>query len=174
MSDKDIPVSPAGDGESKLTAGDIKFFTAMFKYLPKNIEMDWDEFAQEMGFKDGRIAKVRCRQIRLKLGLVTPDTPTKATTANALKPANEGNKVTKAGRKPKAKQPKFELKVADGDEDDDDKAKVKVAADEGNKVTKAGRKPKAKQPKLEPKVIDDDDEAKVKVAPDADADEDKA
>lgn len=59
MSDKDIPVSPAGDGESKLTAGDIKFFTAMFKYLPKNIEMDWDEFAQEMGFKDGRIAKVR-------------------------------------------------------------------------------------------------------------------
>lgn len=60
MSDNNnIPVSPVVDGESKMTAGDAKFFTAMFKYLPKSVEIDWDEFAKEMGFKDGKIAKVR-------------------------------------------------------------------------------------------------------------------
>ncbi|KAI1115908.1 hypothetical protein F5Y14DRAFT_460086 [Nemania sp. NC0429] len=142
MSNKDI----AAEVDAKMTPGDVKFFAAMFKYLPKNIEIDWDEFAKEMGFKDGKIAKVRCRQIRAKLdpetptktptkraatakdlSLDDPETPTKAT-PKALKPANEGNKVTKGGRKGKGKQPKSEPKVANDDDDDDGEEKVKAEA----------------------------------------------
>ncbi|KAI1166346.1 hypothetical protein F5B18DRAFT_74912 [Nemania serpens] len=125
MSEKDIASAAAADGETKLTAGETKFFTVMFKYLPKTVEIDWDEFAKEMGFKNGSIAKVRCRQIRVKLGLLAPETPTKAAVAKPLKPANEGNKVTKAGKKSKGKQPKPEPEFFD----DGDKAKVKIAAD---------------------------------------------
>lgn len=63
MSEKDIASAAAADGETKLTAGETKFFTVMFKYLPKTVEIDWDEFAKEMGFKNGSIAKVRLHSL---------------------------------------------------------------------------------------------------------------
>ena len=46
-------------GEVAISAADQKFFTTMFKYLPRGMDLDWEEFAKDMGFKDGGIAKVR-------------------------------------------------------------------------------------------------------------------
>ncbi|GAP90563.1 hypothetical protein SAMD00023353_5000510 [Rosellinia necatrix] len=121
--------SPGSNGTADYiapSAGDTKFFATMFKYLPKNIDIDWDQFAQEMGFKNSEVAKVRCRQIRLKLGLTgagssnAPSTPTKSgTTAKSVTPksvtpkSGNANKVTKPRGKAKVKQPKSFSEVID-------------------------------------------------------------
>ncbi|TGJ85798.1 hypothetical protein E0Z10_g3018 [Xylaria hypoxylon] len=128
MSDKEVPNANGADGDVKFTVVENKFFVTMFKYLPKNLEIDWDRFAKEMGLKDGSIAKTRCRQIRTKHGLnepaaasgsgapinVTTPKPNKTTNANN-KTSNANNKVTKA-RKPK--QQKRTTQVADDVADD--------------------------------------------------------
>ncbi|KAI1178471.1 hypothetical protein F4777DRAFT_97402 [Nemania sp. FL0916] len=143
------PSTPNGGGSSsddmKLTPGDTKFFTTLFKYLPKSLEVDWEGFSKEMGFKDGLIAKVRFRQIRNKHGLVGLDTPgtpgtpatpgsaksTKASGGGALKANTDENKVTKPGRKkgaggrPRGKAAKALAAAAadgaaDGDNDEKD------------------------------------------------------
>lgn len=59
MSDKDSSAPNAAEFVAKLTSAETKFFTVIFKYLPKNLDIDWNGFAEEMGFKGGNIAKVR-------------------------------------------------------------------------------------------------------------------
>ncbi|KAI1425894.1 hypothetical protein F5Y12DRAFT_745119 [Xylaria sp. FL1777] len=110
MSDKEVTDSKAGEGEIKVSAGDAKFFAVMFKYLPQKLDMDWEQFAREMGLKDGSIAKVRARQIRKKLGLDGVGAPAKTSSPKAPKPSN-ANKVTKPRKTGKAKQPKKALEV---------------------------------------------------------------
>ncbi|KAI1381474.1 hypothetical protein F4677DRAFT_440690 [Hypoxylon crocopeplum] len=58
-------MAPTKDSNTP-SVGDQKFFATIFKYLPKNIEMNWEDFAQEMGFKNSTIAKARFSQIRRK------------------------------------------------------------------------------------------------------------
>lgn len=58
MSVKNATIIPSADGDLKVTAADIKFFTVLFKYLPRQLDLNWEEFASEMGLKDGSIAKV--------------------------------------------------------------------------------------------------------------------
>jgi hypothetical protein len=61
MADKDTGAkSASADGETKMTPADGKFFSTMFKYLPANVELDWEGFAQEMGLKNANVAKVCC------------------------------------------------------------------------------------------------------------------
>ncbi|KAI0871394.1 hypothetical protein GGS24DRAFT_509852 [Hypoxylon argillaceum] len=125
MSDKDSSASNAGSFELKLTPGDSKFFVILVKYLPKAVEIDWDEFAKEMGLKDGNVAKVRFRQIRTKLGILLPEagSPAKPATPKVLKPANENNKVTKSRKSPaKVKKSKQEPEQADEKKADVDAA----------------------------------------------------
>ncbi|KAF2963263.1 hypothetical protein GQX73_g10312 [Xylaria multiplex] len=94
MSEKESSNANGADGESKVTAADVKFFTVMFKHLPQKLDIDWDEFAKEMGLKNPGVAKTRLGQIRSKLGL------TRARAGNGLgtsiKPANTNNKIIKA------------------------------------------------------------------------------
>lgn len=40
------------------SASDMKFFALVFKHLPKETNINWDQFAQEAGLKDAGIAKV--------------------------------------------------------------------------------------------------------------------
>ncbi|KAI1365820.1 hypothetical protein F5Y08DRAFT_302765 [Xylaria arbuscula] len=113
---------PSADGDLKVSAADIKFFTILFKYLPRQLDIKWEDFAKEMGLKNQNVAKVRLGQIRKKLGIDgVGDSPVKP---RAARP-NPG-KVTKKPRATKSKLSKSALEaVADaiyhsGDEKSDD------------------------------------------------------
>ncbi|KAI0884757.1 uncharacterized protein GGS22DRAFT_188967 [Annulohypoxylon maeteangense] len=115
------------------SAAEQKFFTTLFKYLPKTLDMDWDDFAKEMGFKDVTIAKTRFGQIRRKYavgkhaGGATPS-PLKANPHKVKKP--------KAARKGRAKKQGAGL---DWSDDDEKKSIFKGALDGEKKVIKGGR-----------------------------------
>ncbi|KAI0427097.1 hypothetical protein F5Y09DRAFT_317164 [Xylaria sp. FL1042] len=117
MSDNEVTNSNTGNAELKVSAVDGKFFAVMFKYLPAKLEIDWDQFAHEMGLKNSAVAKTRLHQIRKKLGLDAASTNKNG--VKGPKPNNANNKVTKP-RKTKAKAPKNALEatadaIADGD-----------------------------------------------------------
>ncbi|KAI0805809.1 hypothetical protein GGR55DRAFT_653559 [Xylaria sp. FL0064] len=118
MSDKEIIDSNAGDADLKVSAVDGKFFAVMFKYLPQKLEIDWEQFAHEMGLKNAAVAKARLYQIRKKLGLDTA-----SSNKNGAK-GTKANKVTKPRKTSKAKQPKNAVEAAadsinDGDVESD-------------------------------------------------------
>ncbi|KAI0533960.1 hypothetical protein GGR58DRAFT_84602 [Xylaria digitata] len=117
MSEKESSNANGADGESKVTAADVKFFTVMFKHLPQKLDIDWEEFAKEMGLKNPGVAKTRLGQIRSKLGLTRAragngsGTLTGAAVPKVIKPANVNNKITKARGPTKAKLQKHTSKV---------------------------------------------------------------
>ncbi|KAI0008457.1 hypothetical protein F4779DRAFT_618558 [Xylariaceae sp. FL0662B] len=93
------------------TAQENKFFATMFKYLPnaKDLKIDWEEFAHEMGLKDEAIAKCRFSQIRRKLGV------DKTAPKNTAKASIPPYKVTKSTKSISSKK----LKPIKGEDDDD-------------------------------------------------------
>ncbi|KAI1305680.1 hypothetical protein F5Y03DRAFT_394867 [Xylaria venustula] len=117
MADKETTGSNNGDAGLHLTPAESKFFAMVIKYMPKNVELNWEELAREMNLKDGGIAKVRMRQIRKKHNLDIADINNANGTAQATKPNNAANKVNKrqsgkAGKASKAKQHKDAVEVA--------------------------------------------------------------
>ncbi|GAW18929.1 hypothetical protein ANO14919_084120 [Xylariales sp. No.14919] len=127
MSDKEASNASGAGDDPKFSSAEQKFFVTMFKYLPKNLDINWDQFAAEMGLKDGSIAKTRCRQIRTKYKFNEPSagngsggTPE----ADTPKPINttKGNKITKGRKPPKPKQQKKTPKLANVDDVDDGEA----------------------------------------------------
>ncbi|KAI1403817.1 hypothetical protein F4819DRAFT_484263 [Hypoxylon fuscum] len=107
----DAPANTPNQGPVEPSENDKKFFATTFKYLPNDLEMDWDQLAAEMGLKNGHIAKVRFRQIRRKLSI-------KSTETSMLKPLKP-SKVTK-----RAKATKTQKQVKDDLEDDEEDLKV--------------------------------------------------
>ncbi|KAI1461077.1 hypothetical protein F4805DRAFT_477472 [Annulohypoxylon moriforme] len=120
------------------SVADQKFFTTLFKYLPKAIDMDWEGFSQDMGFKNVQIAKTRFRQIRRKYAVSQP-------AGNSPQSPSKGNpyKVTKskASRKGLAKKRGAGLNFSSDDDEkttiksdsqDDDKEKSIEGDDHGN------------------------------------------
>ncbi|KAI1764316.1 hypothetical protein GGR53DRAFT_466442 [Hypoxylon sp. FL1150] len=108
------------------TAGDQKFSSVLFKYLPRSLEIEWDKFAQEMGFKDEAVARTRYGQIRRKMfgGLTAggSSAKSKVTKSTPKKTANSGLK-----RASKASAAKY---VGDEDGDDEEVAKgLKIVQD---------------------------------------------
>ncbi|KAI0403215.1 hypothetical protein F4802DRAFT_599356 [Xylaria palmicola] len=133
MSDNASPASGANaaDGGLNMTQAEARFFACMTKHS-KTIDVNWDKFAVEMGFKNEVVAKTRYRQIRKKLGLDGSATEAGAdTSADAMSPSPKAMKTVKGARvtkprKPKAKQPK-PLAVADVPDDKE----AALDADEG-------------------------------------------
>ncbi|KAI3321940.1 hypothetical protein HD806DRAFT_537029 [Xylariaceae sp. AK1471] len=133
MANKETGVKPtSANGETKMTAADGKFFSTMFKYLPANMDIDWEGLARELNLKNANVAKVRCRQIRTKLGVTgpgtgsgTPSSPTSAPKANA-----NANKVKKPRKPAKGKQPKNAPAPEISDDDGND-GEMAVEAEDG-------------------------------------------
>ncbi|KAI1139710.1 hypothetical protein F5Y05DRAFT_411896 [Hypoxylon sp. FL0543] len=108
---------------TQVSESDQKYFATLMKYLPMPaaINLDWDAFSKEMGFKSVSIAKVRFNQIRRKYDA------SKATSNNAQDPL----KSTKDGKIAKAKRGKGSgkgraKKGGDGlDHGGDDEDKIK-------------------------------------------------
>ncbi|KAI2617345.1 hypothetical protein GGR54DRAFT_648920 [Hypoxylon sp. NC1633] len=122
------PVTPGGHDlkffASTPTGSDQKFFAAIFKNLPKNVDIDWDAFARDMELKDGKIAKMRLGQIRRKLDIRSPG-------SNGSQPFSP-SKVTKSKPRVRAPKPKkgkgfimLEDKDVMKDEDHEEEKKVK-------------------------------------------------
>ncbi|KAI1821971.1 hypothetical protein F4861DRAFT_541399 [Xylaria intraflava] len=90
--------SKQAEVEAKMTPADTKFLTTMFKYLPKNVQIPWDEFAKDMKLKNAVVAKIRS-----KLGLFAPSTDKADSGVSPIKTLGT-TKVTKprTPRKPKA------------------------------------------------------------------------
>ncbi|KAI5864204.1 hypothetical protein GGS23DRAFT_595841 [Durotheca rogersii] len=99
-----------------------KFFATIFKYLPKNLDLNWDEFASEMGLKNASIAKTRFSQIRRKFEIGNSPGSVSSTPS----------KVTKAKkpRKTKAATKGIGKDVDDDEDDNNTGGKVKAKVDE--------------------------------------------
>ncbi|KAK3315176.1 hypothetical protein B0H66DRAFT_606078 [Apodospora peruviana] len=52
--------------------GDKELFLAYVKYMKTKPEVDWDDIAQHMGYKNAGVAKVRFGQVTKRLGFTTP------------------------------------------------------------------------------------------------------
>ncbi|KAI0121518.1 hypothetical protein F4776DRAFT_220196 [Hypoxylon sp. NC0597] len=120
-------MAPKNDPTS-LNASDHKFFVTIIKYLPMpaGMELDWDAFAKDMGFKDATIAKMRFGQIRRKYG------SSKAAgngTQDPLK-ATKSTKVTKPKKSKGAGKGRGKKGGEEYNHDDDDDEKVEVIKDD--------------------------------------------
>ncbi|KAI1086160.1 hypothetical protein F5B19DRAFT_498617 [Rostrohypoxylon terebratum] len=103
-------------GDVGISAADQKFFTVIFKYLPTGMDLDWDRFAVDMGFKDASIAKVRFRQIRKKYKAGMSGTDASPSSSKA-----SPRKVTKPKTPRKARVKKQGAGLDHGDDDDEKK-----------------------------------------------------
>ncbi|KAL6871144.1 hypothetical protein J3F83DRAFT_714092 [Trichoderma novae-zelandiae] len=106
------------------TASEAMFFFAIVKHTRNKADIDWKAVAEEQGFKNAEVAKVRFGQVRRKLGIESGATPKKG--GNTSSAASTPSKVRKtpAGRtgtkgKGRGGQVKKEAK-SEPDVDDDD------------------------------------------------------
>ncbi|KAL7944409.1 hypothetical protein V8C42DRAFT_346157 [Trichoderma barbatum] len=65
------------------TASEAMFFFAIVKHTRNKADIDWDAVAQEQGFKNADVAKVRFGQVKRKLGIDSAATPKKGSTSSA-------------------------------------------------------------------------------------------
>lgn len=63
MAEAKTTPTKAGDGDKKApTANEAMFFFAIVKHTKNKADIDWDGVAQEQGFKNAEVAKVRIHQ----------------------------------------------------------------------------------------------------------------
>ncbi|KAL7624401.1 hypothetical protein AAE478_005965 [Parahypoxylon ruwenzoriense] len=112
------------------SAGDLKFFSTIFKFLPKSLDMNWDEFAKEMGLKDATIAKARFSQIRRKFevgklpGTPSPDSSKVTKSTKARKPRKGKGAVKDTAQDPIEGEDDMDIKdeAKKEEEQNDDKS----------------------------------------------------
>ncbi|EHK24466.1 uncharacterized protein TRIVIDRAFT_61259 [Trichoderma virens Gv29-8] len=76
------------------TASEAMFFFAIVKHTRNKADIDWDAVAQEQGFKNAEVAKVRFGQVKRKLGINT-ETATTPKKASATSTTSTPSKVRK-------------------------------------------------------------------------------
>ncbi|KAJ2986536.1 hypothetical protein NUW58_g4980 [Xylaria curta] len=115
----ETPATPATPApHENMSAADSKFSAVLFTLLPKSVDIDWTQFAHKAGLKNASVAKTRYSQIRTKLGIGNPALDQSSSESKAIKPNNSKNKVTKARKPAKTKQPKSASKVVNDAADD--------------------------------------------------------
>ncbi|KAI0831567.1 hypothetical protein F5Y06DRAFT_301603 [Hypoxylon sp. FL0890] len=120
-----------------VSESDQKFFATLMKYLPMSgsINMNWEAFAEEMGFKNVSIAKVRFNQIRRKFdsskATGTTQDPLKATKSTKVMKSKKGKETGKGRGKKVAND-------LDHDKEDDEKVTIKDdwGDEDGDRVKK--------------------------------------
>ncbi|KAI8952228.1 hypothetical protein F4801DRAFT_234082 [Xylaria longipes] len=130
MSDKGASTTNGTDAEIKLTPVDSKFFAAFFKNM-KSVDIDWEKFTTEMGFKNIAVAKTRYGQIRSKLGLTGPGAGHVGSSgrSSCSRPNRTDNRIIKSRMSVQSKQYKQAPEAAD-DADDDEEVAVNAQNDE--------------------------------------------
>ncbi|KAM0486086.1 hypothetical protein ACHAPX_000788 [Trichoderma viride] len=110
------------------TASEAMFFFAIVKHTRNRADIDWDAVAQEQGFKNAEVAKVRFGQVKRKLGIdpnVTPkkgsnSSPGGASTPSKVRKTPTGRTGTKGrGRGSRAKKESDEAAAAADEAGDD-------------------------------------------------------
>ncbi|PTB67506.1 hypothetical protein BBK36DRAFT_1095840, partial [Trichoderma citrinoviride] len=77
------------------TASEAMFFFAIVKHTKNKADIDWKAVAEEQGFKNAEVAKVRFGQVRRKLGIESNATPKKGGGGNTSSAASTPSKVRK-------------------------------------------------------------------------------
>ncbi|KAH0525334.1 hypothetical protein TsFJ059_007717 [Trichoderma semiorbis] len=87
------------------TASEAMFFFAIVKHTRNRADIDWDAVAQEQGFKNAEVAKVRFGQVRRKLGISidTATTPKKGSSSPAASTPSKVRKTPTSRGKGKGK-----------------------------------------------------------------------
>ncbi|KAL7781979.1 hypothetical protein V8C43DRAFT_310616 [Trichoderma afarasin] len=87
------------------TASEAMFFFAIVKHTRNRADIDWDAVAQEQGFKNAEVAKVRFGQVRRKLGISidTATTPKKGSSSSAASTPSKVRKTPTSRGKGKGK-----------------------------------------------------------------------
>ncbi|KAL7912784.1 hypothetical protein GGI35DRAFT_476616 [Trichoderma velutinum] len=87
------------------TASEAMFFFAIVKHTRNKADIDWDAVAQEQGFKNAEVAKVRFGQVRRKLGINIDSaaTPKKGNTSSAASTPSKVRKTPTGRGKGKGK-----------------------------------------------------------------------
>ncbi|KAL7937478.1 hypothetical protein V8C35DRAFT_276972 [Trichoderma chlorosporum] len=113
------------------TASEAMFFFAIVKHTRNKADIDWDGVAQEQGFKNAEVAKVRFGQVKRKLGINTDSatTPKKSGTSSATSTPSKVRKTPTSRGKGKGKG---RGGVKKGDELEADAGAVMNAGYEGN------------------------------------------
>ncbi|KAI9158484.1 hypothetical protein HJFPF1_06479 [Paramyrothecium foliicola] len=80
------------------TASEAMFFFAIVKHTRNKADVDWTAVADEQGFKNAEVAKVRFGQVKRKLGLTTDSSASPGSKRGASASAGATpTKVTKSG-----------------------------------------------------------------------------
>ncbi|KAK1251097.1 hypothetical protein MKX07_005652 [Trichoderma sp. CBMAI-0711] len=109
------------------TASEAMFFFAIVKHTKNRADIDWHAVAEEQGFKNAEVAKVRFGQVRRKLGIESNTTPKKgggntssaASTPSKVRKTPTGRTGTKGKGRSGGKAKKEAKAEPDVDDDDD-------------------------------------------------------
>ncbi|EGR52835.1 uncharacterized protein TRIREDRAFT_102775 [Trichoderma reesei QM6a] len=109
------------------TASEAMFFFAIVKHTKNRADIDWHAVAEEQGFKNAEVAKVRFGQVRRKLGIESNTTPKKgggntssaASTPSKVRKTPTGRTGTKGKGRSGGKAKKEVKPEPDVDDDDD-------------------------------------------------------
>ncbi|KAK1245287.1 hypothetical protein MKX08_004916 [Trichoderma sp. CBMAI-0020] len=122
------------------TASEAMFFFAIVKHTRNRADIDWDAVAQEQGFKNAEVAKVRFGQVKRKLGIdsnVTPKkgsnaSPSSASTPSKVRKTPTGRAGTKGrARGSRAKKENDDAAAADAEAGDDTTTAVESPSAKG-------------------------------------------
>ncbi|KAM5351963.1 hypothetical protein ACJ41O_004686 [Fusarium nematophilum] len=109
------------DAKKEPTAAEAMLFFSIVKHTRNKADVDWEAVAQEAGFKNADVAKVRFGQVKRKLGISTdpngPTTPTKKTPGS-------GSKVAKTPRSKGKSRSKVKKEEQPENEDEDHKMEL--------------------------------------------------
>ncbi|VUC33998.1 unnamed protein product [Clonostachys rosea] len=120
------------------TASEAMFFFSIVKNMKTQADIDWVNVAEDRGFKNAEVAKVRFGQVKRKLGIWSDNGGAKSSPKKT--PLSTPTKVTKTPTKrgsAKARMSKMK-KEDDYDEDEDNKgdASKNESDTDGGSVTK--------------------------------------
>ncbi|KAK5997107.1 hypothetical protein PT974_02459 [Cladobotryum mycophilum] len=85
---------PGETPKKEPTASEAMFFYAIVKHTRNKADIDWNAVAEEQGFKNAEVAKVRFGQVKRKLG-IAGDATTTPKKAGATSAGPTPTKVTK-------------------------------------------------------------------------------
>ncbi|KAF4441922.1 hypothetical protein F53441_11882 [Fusarium austroafricanum] len=117
------------DNKKEPTAAEAMLFFSIVKHTRNKADVDWNAVANEAGFKNADVAKVRFGQVKRKLGISTETTAPTRAPATPKKPTSARVSKTPRSAKGKGKVKKEDVKLLLDDEEDEDLLKSTIKAE---------------------------------------------
>ncbi|CAG9944362.1 hypothetical protein V2G26_016156 [Clonostachys chloroleuca] len=102
------------------TASEAMFFFSIVKNMKTQADIDWVNVAEDRGFKNAEVAKVRFGQVKRKLGIWSDNGGAKSSPKKTKTPLSTPTKVTKTPTKRGAAKARMSKMKKEDDYDDED------------------------------------------------------